>query len=157
MNVGGSNKRRRTADSLLAGLPDVVLTHVAAYLAKPSCALFAVALSAPSSSWRECNGEARRQPSTTAIIASSFNGGGMEINFADVEKSLSSKLTDDDLHALLVCVDAKHRLERLKLAGCVNIIGHGLEPIRGSLVLEQIDLSLVGHMRKHFEPRNVNI
>jgi hypothetical protein len=30
------------------------------------------------------------------------------------------------------------------LAGCVNIIGHGLEPIRGSLVLEQIDLSLIG-------------
>jgi hypothetical protein len=44
----------------------------------------------------------------TAIIASSFNGGGMEINFADVEKSLSSKLTDDDLHALLVCLDAKN-------------------------------------------------
>ena len=145
MDAGGSNKRRRTADSLLDGLPDVVLTHVASYLAKPSCALFAVALSAPSSSWRECNGEARRQPPTTAIIASSFYGGGMEINFADVEKSLSSKLTDDDLHALLVCVDARNTLKRLKLAGCVKIIGHGLEPIRGSLVLEQIDLSLIGH------------
>ena len=63
MNVGGSNKRRRTDDSLLGGLPDVVLSHVASYLAKPSCALFAVAPSAPSPSWRDGNGEARRQPS----------------------------------------------------------------------------------------------
>ena len=69
----------------------------------------------------------------------------MELNFADVEKSLSSKLTDGDLHALLVCIDARNTLKRLKLAGCVNIIGRGFEPLCGSLVLEQIDLILVGH------------
>ena len=31
----------------------------------------------------------------------------------------------------------------LKLTGCVNITGSGLELLRGSLVLQQIDLSLV--------------
>jgi len=32
----------------------------------------------------------------------------------------------------------------LRLAGCVNITGAGLEPLRGSSVIEQIDLGLVG-------------
>jgi len=31
------------------------------------------------------------------------------------------------------------------LKGCVNIIGHGLEPLRGSRVLEQLDLNPDGN------------
>jgi len=37
-------------------------------------------------------------------------------------------------------------LKRLKLCGCINIEGHGLNPLIGSVVLEQIDFSLV---KKH--------
>ena len=33
-------------------------------------------------------------------------------------------------------------LKRLKLCGCIDITGIGLNPLRGSIVLEQIDLSL---------------
>ena len=54
------------------------------------------------------------------------------------------RLSDDDLGAMLVCIDAVHTLNQLKLAHCVNVVGHGLEPIRGSTVLRQIDLYLVG-------------
>ena len=36
-------------------------------------------------------------------------------------------------------------MKRLKLTNCVNITGAGLEPLRGSLIIEQIDLSLVAH------------
>ena len=44
-------------------------------------------------------------------------------------------------------------MKRLKLANCVNITGAGLEPLRGSLIIEQIDLSLVEeHQRPKINP-----
>ena len=45
-------------------LPDNVLSHVAKFLAKPSREIFAVAMTAPPSSWQKCsfgNGSQRRQ------------------------------------------------------------------------------------------------
>lgn len=53
---------------------------------------------------------------------------------------MASKLTDDDLRDTLLCVNAGDKLKRIKLTNCVSITGHGLEPLRGSSVLEQIDL-----------------
>eukprot|EP00985_Skeletonema_marinoi_P003424 scaffold1474_cov153-Skeletonema_marinoi.AAC.2 len=46
--------------------------------------------------------------------------------------------------ALLLRIDAVNRVKRLKLTNCVNITGTCLEPMRGSAIIEQIDLSLVG-------------
>lgn len=66
------------------------------------------------------------------------------LDFGEIEKSLAKKLTDYD-----VCIAALTNLKILRLAGCVNITGHGLEPLRGSLHLEQLDLSLV---KKHVSP-----
>ena len=40
--------------------------------------------------------------------------------------------------------DAATNLKTLKLTGCVNITGSGLQILRVSTVIEQIDLSLVG-------------
>jgi len=40
-------------------------------------------------------------------------------------------------------------VKRLKLTNCIGITGVGLEPLRGSTMIEQIDLSLVG---KHQSP-----
>lgn len=70
------------------------------------------------------------------------------LDFGDIEKSLAAKLTDDIVHMVLNCIDAKTRLKTLKMAGCVNITGIGLEPLRGSAVLELLDLSLVGQSEK---------
>ena len=42
-----------------------------------------------------------------------------------------------------MCVDASNKLKRLKLSGLINITGRGLDPLRSSAVIEQIDLSLV--------------
>ena len=53
-------------------------------------------------------------------------------------------LSDDDMYAVLKCIDARNNLKVLKLTGCVNIIGVGLTPLSGSAVLKDIDLSLVG-------------
>lgn len=65
------------------------------------------------------------------------------LDFEDIEKRLASKLTDDDIAAVLVCINAAGNL-----AGCKNVTGSGLEPLRGSAVLEKIDLSLVGRYEK---------
>jgi len=66
------------------------------------------------------------------------------LDFEDVNKELANKLLDDN--AILKCINAQDVLKKLKLCGCVNIEGHGLNPLRGSIVLEQIDLSIA---RKH--------
>mmetsp|Transcript_12042 Transcript_12042/g.22401 ORF Transcript_12042/g.22401 Transcript_12042/m.22401 type:complete len:130 (-) Transcript_12042:787-1176(-) len=60
------------------------------------------------------------------------------------------KLTDDDLGAVLACVKAVGTLKTLKLAGCINITGDGLESLRGCISLEQIDLSLMGRHEKPY-------
>ena len=187
-----SSKRRRiTPHSLhIIDIPDAALAVVAEFLPKPSQALFAVAMTAPSSSWREsksiwppsATSEAivslcqevqddgnhrdelweapmialpsacrestwRLQPSaaSNAILSSpSSSEEWGALDFVDIGKDLASKLTDDDLGAVLLCINAANKLKSLKLTGCVNITGHGLKPLYGSTVLEQIDLSLVG-------------
>ena len=65
------------------------------------------------------------------------------LDFGDIEQSLANKLSDDDVHGLLICIDAANRLKILKLPGCINILGTGLIPLVGSTVLQQMDLSLV--------------
>ena len=133
-------KRRRTASSAPAGLhlcdlPDALLVNVARYLSPPSRALFAASMTAPSLSWQDVNWQ--REPSATskAIISSMKN---TTLDFEDVEKSLAKKLSDADIGAVLTCINAKDTLRILKLAGCINITGSGLEPLRGSTILELI-------------------
>ncbi|KAL7449389.1 hypothetical protein ACHAWC_001452 [Mediolabrus comicus] len=66
------------------------------------------------------------------------------LDFGEIHRDLAAKLTDDHIRDILLKVNAVNRVKRLRLAGCTNITGAGLEPLRGSLVIEQIDLSLVG-------------
>ena len=186
------NKRMKTTSPFslhLTDLPDAVLADAATYLSKPSRALFAVAMTAPSASWAKFNCERRPSAASRAIISSSSatkknpkeaaeeeRWGSFPcsyrknlaarltdddlaaeqpgtLDFEDIEKDLAAGLTDDDLGAILLCINAKNTLKILKLTGCINIIGNGLEPLRGSIVLQQIDLSLVGrHESPIFEP-----
>lgn len=128
-------------------LPEVVFVNVAKFLPTPSVALFVAALTTPSSSWREPNRQGQPlAPGSVAIIKA---GQWDILDFADVETRLANELTDNDLYAVLVCIDAVNKLKRLKLAGCVNIIGHGLGPLRNSIALEQIDLSIA---KQHESP-----
>ncbi len=66
------------------------------------------------------------------------------LDFGDIEKNLAAALSDDDISTVLLRIDAVNKLKRLKLTNCVNITGAGLEPLSGSVIIEQIDLSLVG-------------
>ena len=139
-----TNKRRRAAaDTLhISDLPiGLVVEDVLAYLSKPSRAIFAVAMSAPSSSWQSDDNNLmhhRLSPISTAIVSAQQWD---TLDFEDIEKELANKLSDDDIYAILKCINAHDVLKRLSLAGCINISGMGLEPLRGSVALEQIDLS----------------
>ena len=67
-----------------------------------------------------------------------------EIHYGEIGNDLAKKLTDDDMGTILMINDAVNTVKTLKLVGCVNIFGSGLEPLCGSTVLKLIDLSLVG-------------
>jgi hypothetical protein len=64
------------------------------------------------------------------------------LDLADIDSSLSAKLTDEDIGAVFVCIDAKNHLKRFKLRNNSNFVGYGLELLRGSTVLEKLDLGL---------------
>ena len=63
------------------------------------------------------------------------------LDFSDIDRDLASKLTDSDMSSILVSIDAVNRLRVLKIIGCTNISGVGLDPLRGSTVLEHMDLT----------------
>ena len=104
-------------------LPDALLTGIEKIFNRSVTALFAVALTPSTQSY---------QPTETsnAIVS---GGNWQMLDFGDIEKHLASKLTDNDVHKILVCIDA----------GCVNITGRGLYPL-STAALEKIDLRLLG-------------
>ncbi|KAL7540032.1 hypothetical protein ACHAWF_006576 [Thalassiosira exigua] len=65
-------------------------------------------------------------------------------------KQVKARLTDDTLGALLVCMNAAKTIKRLKLTNCYGLTGAGLLPLKGSIALEQMDLSLVGENKNPF-------
>ena len=136
-----SNDKSRSVAGSILDLPIGILLDVSEYLSKPSKALLAVAMTASHALWKkDINLQPQLSEVSTAIISPSLQW--QTLDFSDVDKSLSENLSDDDIAALLTCVNAKDTLKKLILTGLVNIVGHGLYPLRGSNMLEQIDLSL---------------
>ena len=141
-------KRRRlpTADSSLQGviclsdLPSGILAHAASFLAAPSRALFAIAL--------DENSVITPNERSSVIVGNHWD----TLDFGEIEKEVAEKLSDPDIERVLQCIDAANKLKRLKLTNCVAITGVGLEPLRGSLIIEQIDLSLVGNESPDIDP-----
>lgn len=79
--------------------------------------------------------------------AVSLKNGTLALDFGSIEKNcclnrFAAALTDDDVTAILYCINARHCLARLRLDGCVSVTGYGLEPLRGSTSLAQIDLGI---------------
>ena len=134
----GTNKRRKVSStgpcSIIYDLPHGALANTASFLATPSRALFAVALRRRSSH----NNNISQDDTTSAIV-----GDVETLDFGDLDRDLAIRLSDDDVSGVLECIDASDNLKRLKLSNCINITGAGLEPLRGSIIIEQIDLSLV--------------
>ena len=129
---------RDTMSSIaLFDLPNESLSHAASYLASPTRALLVIAINDVIDN------------ELSSVILGSGNGEQHNreeydiLDFGEIERTLAAKITDDLLREILICIDANTNLRRLKLTGCVNITGAGLDHLRGSAVLEQIDLSLV--------------
>jgi len=151
----GTNMRKRTAANTLhiSDLPIGFIADVSAYLPKPSRAILAVALSAPSTSWQNDDLIHRLSPISKAIVSASQWD---ILDFEDINKALANKLTDDHLDAILKCVNAHDVLKVLKLTGCFSIEGHCLHPLRGSSSLEQIDISIFKHREDPYAPQPDN-
>ncbi len=90
----------------------------------------------------------------TKNVSSSIAGNGWDtLDFGEIEKELAAKLSDNDMSAILLHIDAVKKVKRLMLTNCTNITGAGLRPICFSNVIEQIDLSLVGlHQNPELDP-----
>jgi hypothetical protein len=63
--------------------------------------------------------------------------------YGDHHMVRSCSLTDLDVKHILVSIDAVNKLKVLEMTHCMQVEGHGLEPLRSSSVLEVVDLSLV--------------
>jgi len=133
----------------LASLPAEIFNGITSYLTNTSCALLGVSLTAPSSStlWRHVSStfvELNLSTASAFILSSMTARGGdtrLDMN-KDLlnERHLQEKIDDDDIHALLMFINAPEKLKRFKLGLLVNITGKGLEVLRGSRVIEQIRL-----------------
>jgi len=145
MAAVAANKRRKTSvDVHINDLPSSLFAKISSFLHPPSKVMLAIALTAPSTSsyWQR---NITLSASSSNIISSYHRDRqNRTLDFGDIERSLAEKLTDNEMYAILKCINAKYKLKRLILTGCTNINGHGLQTLRNSVVLEQIDLSLVG-------------
>ena len=134
-------------------LPKKVLSNIATYLGRERV-LFAVALTAPSSSWEKCDLSKVSLSSASKIVMTSpfyrrwsnkqYEEKWDDLNFYDMDEDVRRKLRDGDICGILRMVHAEQNLKQLSLAHCVGIQGHCLSPLRGSVVLEEVDLSLCG-------------
>ncbi|KAK1734903.1 hypothetical protein QTG54_014363, partial [Skeletonema marinoi] len=112
----------------LSDLPTGALAHVSSFLASPSRALFAVAL------------DYLDVDSSSEIAGDDWDA----LDFGEIEKDLAAKISDEDIRGVLLSIDAVNNLKKLRLTNCIHVTGVGLGPLRGSTIIRQIDLSLVG-------------
>ena len=137
--VGGQKRnsdgslREGTSTICLADMPAESLFHIVDFLPGFVQAYFGLAVAA-------ANDELLNRNSFAIVDDQCWEN----LDFGGIEKELTARLTDDDIKAVLWCIDAANKVKRLSLAHCVNITGTCLEPLYGSSVIEQIDLSLVG-------------
>lgn len=118
----------------LKDFPDTILQSIASYLTQTSCISFAIALTPHLFS---------HQPSEISIAILEHHTWEC-IDFKDIQQIYGCYLTDADIRWMLLCIGAQNKTKSLKFTNCTGITGSGLEPIRESVVLERIDLSLVG-------------
>src|SRR6056300_56344 len=124
-----SSKRRRIQycplHDLLQG--GGLVEEVAKYLAPPSRIMFALAVTPPKSPYDTIMARSRLSKKVSSSIAGS---NWDTLDFGEIEKVLAAKLSDNDMNAILVHIDAVRRVKRLKLTNCTNITGVGLIPLR---------------------------
>ena len=132
-NSDGTLREETSTAVCLADMPAESLRHVVSFIPEFSQASFGLAVTV-------ANDEQLNKNSFAIVDDQCWE----DLDFGEIEKEMAMRLTDDDIKAVLWCIGAANKVERLSLAHCVNITGTCLEPLSGSTVIEQIDLSLVG-------------
>jgi hypothetical protein len=69
-----------------------------------------------------------------------------DVSWRKIDVSGNNRITDEQLRAFLLNIDAGRNTRVLSVAGCPNIKGTGLEPLYGSTVMEDIDLRVLGSL-----------
>ena len=87
--------------------------------------------------------KAEKYTSSTRYYRYPYQEDWSKLDFLDLDESLRMKLTDGDIAGVLACIDAINHLKILRLPHCIKIRGDGLFPLRGSVVLQNVDLSIV--------------
>lgn len=136
MDLSFDNSKRRRTTLASPNLVDLPLTAIADYLPSTNRLLLAVAFTAPSSSFTSTGWKANLSTASKAVLASKEY---WELDFAEI-REYTGDPSDEDLRALLLSIDAKNTLKTLRLEGCTQIVGHGLEPLGESTVLQCLSL-----------------
>ncbi|KAL7453973.1 hypothetical protein ACHAWC_005604 [Mediolabrus comicus] len=118
-----------------------LLEEVAKFLAPPSKIMLALAVTPPKSPYETIMARSRSKTRSLTFMNTGADDWGT-LDFGEFEKDLAAKLSDNDMSAILVHIDAVNKVKRLKLTNCIKITGIGLQPLRGSRIIEYIDLSL---------------
>jgi hypothetical protein len=135
----------------LSSLPSGTLEHIASFLAAPSRLIFAVAITDRNKTpyQRIMAQSSRPNESHSLIVGKRWS----TLDFGEVEKELAAKLSDNDIKEILLSINAADKLKKLRLTNCTNVTGAGLDPLRGTSTIEQIDLSLAGrHQSPNIDP-----
>ena len=90
---------------------------------------------------------------TSRVLAKKMEANLKKIDLLDIDKRLRMRLTDSNIAGMLVCIDAVNNLEEIRLPHCLNVRGDGLEPLRGSVVLKLVDLSIVSKEVDRLTPK----
>ena len=120
---------------LLTDFPDALLVQSAEYLSNTSCVSFAMALTS--------HNMMSQQPSTiSTAIANASKQNWDNTDLKEIQDICGHILNDIDVKWILFAIDGVHKIKSLKITNCIGITGVGLEPLRESIILESIDLSL---------------
>lgn len=124
-------------------LPLEQVTSISDYLPTTSRICFAIALTAPSKSFRQKGWKGNLSANSKAVLSSKEY---WEIDFVEIDKYYTSgEPSDEDLHALLMYIDAKNTLKSLRFKEDRykynnEFTGSGLRALTGSTVLERLIL-----------------
>ena len=154
-----TSKRRKISSLGIFDLPDIAFVRISSFLCTPSRALLALSLTTDSKSWRKYKWSKKKvspmlawanvkryEPSdqTKVIIASqkweSLDFGELNTE-GEVWPTIGMRLNDNDISGILACINAKENLKTLKIKGCINIKGWGLQLLSGSVMVREIDLA----------------
>lgn len=107
--------------------------------------------------WRRKNHQGMRLSSYREILkkklSESYQGMNDDpwaiVDFIDLEFSLASRLDDDMMCAILMCLGSRDRVRCLRMTNCYGVTGECIESLCGSMEIREIDMTTCTNMGYH--------